>query len=81
MLPGFANPNRLGHCPSMNAREMGRRGGSQKSAAKALGARRNGRRGGRPRKAETLAARLRAEVARLRRRCPSVDLGVLASIV
>ena len=65
----------------MNAREMGRRGGKRRTAAKQAAARRNGARGGRPRNADRFAARVRDVCARLAPRLPQIDRGDLNLIV
>ena len=65
----------------VNAREMGRRGGLSKSAAKRAAARRNGARGGRPREADLLARKVAKVCARLGPQLPDLDPGDLRLIV
>ena len=65
----------------VDAREMGRRGGLNKSAAKRAAARRNGARGGRPRDANLLAREVAEVCARLGPQLPELDPGDLRLIV
>jgi hypothetical protein len=65
----------------MDARQMGRRGGSSRSAAKRAAARRNGALGGRPRQADVFARRVREECMRLAPQLPQIDPGDLRLIV
>ena len=65
----------------VDAREMGRRGGLNKSAAKRAAARRNGARGGRPRDANLLAREVAEVCARLGPQLPELDPGDLRQIV
>jgi hypothetical protein len=74
-------PKRLGYCSYVNVREMGRRGGQSRSAAKRAAARRNGARGGRPRNADVLARKVAETCARLRPELPQIDPGDLRLIV
>jgi hypothetical protein len=65
----------------MNAREMGRKGGSRTSPAKRAAARLNGARGGRPREAERFAREVRSACERLAPRVPHIDATDLRRIV
>jgi len=66
---------------TVNAREMGRKGGRSRSAAKVSAARRNGARGGRPRNVDRFARRVQEECARLAPQLPQIDPGDLRRIV
>jgi hypothetical protein len=65
----------------MNARQMGRRGGRSRSAAKSAAARRNGARGGRPRNVDRFARQISEACQRLGPELPAVDPGDLRMIV
>jgi hypothetical protein len=65
----------------VDTREMGRRGGLSKSAAKRAAARRNGTRGGRPRDADLFAREVANVCARLGPHIPKLDPGDLRLIV
>jgi len=65
----------------MDARQMGRKGGRSRSAAKAAASRQNGTRGGRPRNAELFARRVGEACARVGRDLPDIDSGDLRMIV
>ena|SRR5881398_1793414 len=74
-------PKRLGYRRNVNARQMGRKGGLKKSAAKRAAARRNGARGGRPRNVDRFARAVRETCARLAPQLPQIDPGDLSLIV
>lgn len=80
-MQGFAKPKRLGYDGVVDVRQMGRRGGQSRSAAKRAASRRNGALGGRPRKVERFARRVREVCARLAPELPEVDPGDLRMIV
>jgi hypothetical protein len=65
----------------VDVREMARRGGQSKSAAKRAAARRNGRRGGRPTDANRLVRTVDEMVQRYGPRLPEIDPGDLRLIV
>jgi hypothetical protein len=65
----------------MNAREMGRKGGQSRTAAKTAAARRNGARGGRPTNAERLARKVSEVCVELAPQLPQIDPGDLRLIV
>ncbi|HEX4455293.1 MAG TPA: hypothetical protein VH143_30745 [Kofleriaceae bacterium] len=65
----------------MNARDAGRRGGRQRSAAKRAASRRNGALGGRPTKAQTLRGDMQAARAKLADRNLDIDPGDLDLIL
>ncbi|HEY5676073.1 MAG TPA: hypothetical protein VIR81_04770, partial [Myxococcales bacterium] len=62
-------------------RQMGRKGGASRSAAKAAAARRNGALGGRPRNVDRFARRVQDECVRLGPQLPGIDPGDLRVIV
>jgi hypothetical protein len=82
MISGsLRKPKRLGYSGGMNAKQMGRKGGKAKSAAKLAAVRRNGLLGGRPKSAERFARELRELHARLCSKLPKADpddLGLIA---
>lgn len=57
----------------MDAREAGRLGGRNQSAAKLVAARRNGAKGGRPSRVQGLLRRMRAMHAKVAGRLPDMD--------
>jgi hypothetical protein len=65
----------------MDVRQMGRRGGQSRSAAKIAASRRNGALGGRPRNVERFARQVRDVCARLSPELPEIDPGDLRMIV
>jgi hypothetical protein len=66
---------------SVDAGQMGRRGGRSRSAAKSAASRRNGARGGRPRNIDRFASQIRDVCLRLAPELPAVDPGDLRMIV
>jgi len=74
-------PKRLGYNPVVDARQMGRKGGKSRSAAKSAASRRNGARGGRPRDIDRFARRIRDVCQQLAPQLPAVDPGDLRMIV
>jgi hypothetical protein len=77
----MAQPKRLGYDASVDARQMGRRGGRSRSAAKSAASRRNGARGGRPRDIDRFASKIRDVCLRLAPELPAIDAGDLRMIV
>ncbi|HZX97643.1 MAG TPA: hypothetical protein VFE90_24210 [Myxococcales bacterium] len=65
----------------MDARQMGRKGGRSRSAAKAAASRQNGARGGRPRNVDVFAHEVADACARLGPGLPHIDPGDLRMIV
>lgn len=77
----LAKPKRLGYDGLVDVRQMGRRGGRSRSAAKTAASRRNGALGGRPRDVDRFAQQVREVCARLSPELPGVDPGDLRMIV